>query len=160
MIVVTGNAPRSGTSAMMRALLEYYEPHSYCEKFPAYVASICNPDGFWDLNEAEITKTDSIPTEPNTVIKLWANHLRRVNADDVKVLVHMVRRDFQAQVQSIFKTAIAEGFRPDPETVSKLFITQDYLINELFVNTPKIVVDMEDFRKNPKQFISSIREIL
>ena len=59
MIVVTGTAPRCGTSAMMRALLKHYDPHSYAEAFPEYVAKEKNPLGYWDMNKEKLVLKNS-----------------------------------------------------------------------------------------------------
>lgn len=160
MIVVTGNAPRSGTSAMMRALLEHYEPHSYLEQFPEYVAKERNPEGYWDLKKEHATSSDPIPTESGRVIKLWAPMFDRINVDDVHTLVYMQRNDFVKQVDSIRDTALAEGFTVDSDMIAKMFINQRNRTQEIFNKTHTIVVDMENFREDPSLFIDHIQEMV
>lgn len=159
MIVVTGTAPRCGTSAMMRALLQYYKPHSYVEQFPEYVATEKNPDGFWDLAKDKLHK--NIPYEKGTVVKLWAPSFKGIDSSKVKLLVVMSRKDFVKQVESMISCAIAEGFAsPTPEQISQMFLNQKTGIDEHFPNTPKIRVEMETFKKDPDKIISYIKEIV
>lgn len=161
MIVVTGTAPRCGTSAMMRALLEHYEPHSYAEAFPEYVAKEKNPLGYWDMNKEKLFSADPIPTEECSVIKLWAPQFPRVQAEDIKLLVVMSRGDFDAQVKSIYHCAIAEGLAPPShELISGMFLNQKNGIDAFFKDVPKIRVEMDTFRDNPNPIISYIKELV
>lgn len=160
MIVVTGNAPRSGTSAMMRALVELYKPHSYAELFPEYVAKEQNPEGYWDVKKEHLWTDAPIPTEENTVIKLWAPMFHRINVDDVKLLVFMDRADFMRQVNSIERTSSAEGFTVDSKQIADMFINQRTRAQDIFKNTNTLVVDMESFRADPELFIDHIREVV
>lgn len=160
MIVVTGNAPRSGTSAMMRALLEHYKPHSYAEKFPAYVAKDLNPEGYWDIKKEYVVSEDPIPTEENTVIKLWAPMFHRVNTQDVKLFVFMQRNNFLEQVDSIERCAIAEGFTMSSQEIAAVFTRQREYAADIFANTNTLVVDMENFREDPDLFIDHIMEVV
>ena len=154
MIVVTGTAPRCGTSAMMRLLLTEYQPHSYIEEFPSYVAREKNPEGFWDVKDA--LGTDHIPYEENTAIKLWAPHYSRVDPNDVKLVVVMHRDDIKQQYESIHSCAIAEGFGDSctPEMISAMFATQQAGLETHFSETPQLRVRMASLREDPDSIIS------
>ena len=159
MIVVTATAPRAGTSAMMRALLEHYKPHSYAEAFPEYVAREKNPDGFWDLAKDKLQA--EIPYEEGSVIKLWAPSFAGLDTSRVKLLVVMSRSNFTEQVQSMVDCAVAEGLGVlEPKQISQIFLNQKNGIDGHFADTPKIRVDMERFRQDPDEIISYIKEIV
>jgi hypothetical protein len=160
MIVVTGTAPRCGTSAMMRLLLTEYKPHSYVEAFPSYVARDKNPEGFWDVKDA--FGTDKIPYEEDAAIKLWAPHFPRVDADEVKLLVVMHRDNFKEQVDSIHSCAIAEGLADfcNAEVISSMFINQQTGIENTFNETPQLRVRMSTLREDPDSVISQIKEMI
>jgi len=161
MIVVTGTAPRCGTSAMMRLLLQSFEAHSLAEAFPEYVAREKNPDGFWDMKKEALFSSEKIPYEENKVIKLWSPQFSRVDASKVKLVVLMTRDDFEAQVASIYNCAIAEGFAPPTgEVISGMFQAQKEGIKSNFSNTQLLRVRMEDLREYPDQILSHIKEIV
>jgi hypothetical protein len=146
MIVVTGTAPRCGTSAMMRELLKEYKPHSYSEKFPAYSAKEKNPEGFWDIKKEALFTDELIPTEEDSVIKLWHPQFHRVNT---------------SEVQSIRSCAIAEGqLEPSPKQISQLFRNQQQGISSIFNENTQLRVRMETLRKNPESVLSYVKEIL
>jgi hypothetical protein len=160
MIVVTGSAPRCGTSAMMRLLVNEYKPHSYAELFPSYVAKEKNPEGYWDMGLSG-TQEQAIPYEKGSVIKLWAPMFTRIDATKVKLLVVMNRANFVDQVSSIYSTGISEGLGPlSPRQISSLFHNQQSAIDKVFTDTPKLKVMMNDLRKNPGIILSKIKEIL
>ena len=159
MIVVTGTAPRCGTSAMMRALLEHYKPHSYASAFPEYVAREKNPEGFWDLDKDKLQST--IPYEEGSVVKLWSPSFPHLDVTKVKLLVVMSRNNFTHQVQSMVDCAVAEGLGPlEPKQISQIFLNQKNGIDEHFADTPKVRVEMERFRQDPDEIISYIKEIV
>jgi hypothetical protein len=161
MIVVTGTAPRCGTSAMMRELLKEYKPHSYSEKFPAYSAKEKNPEGFWDIKKEALFTDELIPTEEDSVIKLWHPQFHRVNTSDVKLVIIMTRDSFIDQVQSIRSCAIAEGqLEPSPKQISQLFRNQQQGISSIFNENTQLRVRMETLRKNPESVLSYVKEIL
>lgn len=156
MILVTGAAPRTGTSAMMRALIEHFKPHSFLEKFPTYVAKSQNPEGFWDIAQDKFGQ-DLIPDEPNTVIKLWAPHFERVDPDTIQHIVWMHRLDFNNHVRSMHECASAEGYSIDSTIIAKIFINQQKGL-ERFKTIPRTIVPMEEFREDPEFFIREIKE--
>ena len=161
MILVTGTAPRCGTSAMMRALIQYYKPHSYSQAFPEYVAKHMNPEGYWDIEKGKLFSEEQIPTEENSVLKLWAPQFPRVKAEDVKLLVVMSRKNFYDQIKSLCACAVAEGLEyPSDHQISQMFLNQKIGIDSYFKDTPKIRVDMETFRDNPEPIISYIKELV
>lgn len=161
MIVVTGTAPRCGTSAMMRELIKEYTPHSYSEKFPSYAAPEKNPEGFWDIKKEALFTDEIIPTEENSVIKLWYPQFNRLNIEDVKLVIVMTRSNFVEQVKSIRSCAIAEGSPdPAPHEISRIFNNQQYGLDTIFNETPQIRIKMETLRKDPESVISYIKEIL
>jgi hypothetical protein len=145
---------------MMRALIDIYEPHSYLEAFPEYVAEDMNPEGFWDLRKDSLT--EPIPHEEGSVVKLWAPQYGNVDASKVKLVVWMQRRDIRQQVASILKCGEAEGFGQLPShLIAKMFEDQYRGVYETyFKETPKVVVDMEDFRENPDHYLNQIKEIV
>ena len=160
MIIVTGTAPRCGTSAMMRLLLEHYDAHSYIEPFPSYAAREKNPEGFWDLKGEHLFGTDPIPSE-DAAIKLWAPQFPRVDVEDVKLVIVMQRGDFLEQCKSIRSCAVAEGLPdPDPALVARMFHNQQTGIESTFSETPMIRVQMESLRADPDSVISYIKEIV
>ena len=161
MILVTGTAPRCGTSAMMRELIKHYKPHSYAQRFPDYVAVHKNPEGFWDIQMDKLFIEDPIPTEEKTVLKLWSPQFSRINSDSVKLMVIMFRKDLEAQVKSISECALAEGSEcPTEQHIKQMFINQQTGINRYFKNVPKLGVEMETFREHSKAIISSIKELV
>tara|TARA_B100001093_G_C26701482_1_gene959298 strand:+ start:156 stop:641 length:486 start_codon:yes stop_codon:yes gene_type:complete len=161
MIVVTGTAPRCGTSAMMRELLKEYKPHSYSEKFPSYAAPEKNPEGFWDIKKEALFTDDPIPTEEDSVIKLWHPQFSRINSDDVNLVIVMTRKNFYDQVQSIRSCAIAEGqIEPSPKQISQIFKNQQQGLSSSFSETTQLRVNMETLKKDPESVISYIKEIL
>ena len=161
MIVVTGTAPRCGTSAMMRELLKEYKPHTYAQDFPDYVAREKNPEGFWDMNKKYLFGDDPIPYEEDSVIKLWSPHFNRAPVQDVKLLIVMQRENFLDQMKSMHSCAIAEGYSSvEPHHLSMMFKNQKTGIDETFSETPQIRVMMETLREDPESVISSIKEII
>lgn len=161
MIVVTGSAPRCGTSAMMRLLLTEFNAHSMSEAFPEYVAKEKNPKGFWDIKKDYLFTDDPITYEEDSVIKLWAPHFHRIDADDVKLVILMTRDNLEEQAESIYYCAIAEGHSPPTsEIISTLFRNQREGIKQHFSNTPLLRVRMEDLREYPEQVLSHIKEII
>ena len=160
MIIVTGTAPRAGTSAMMRALLETNKAHSLAEKFPNWCAPEKNPEGFWDISLEAKNSEDPIPTE-QAVIKLWATAFHRVDVSAVDLVVVMRRDDFVGQVDSIVKTGEAQGL---PEIthqhISNMFLNQYECVEKYFADVPKLVVTMEKFRNNPEQALTKIKEVV
>ena len=161
MIVVTGTAPRCGTSAMMRLLLTEFQPHSLTEAFPEYVARDKNPEGFWDIKKENLSSDESIPHEEGTVIKVWAPQFPRLDIEKVKLVVLMTRDDFMAQVESIYHCAVAEGFAPPTsEQISNMFMNQKEGIKSTFTNAQLLRVRMEDLREFPDRILSHIKEIV
>ena len=160
MIVVTGNAPRAGTSAMMRALIEHYEPHSYAEQVPDYVAPEKNPEGYWDVAGEHRNGDKRIPYEKDSVIKLWAHQFHRVQEKDVDLVVLMWRNNFLEQIQSIYVTAAAQGLPPlTPAHISQMYINQKECLAAFFGNTETLIVPMEEFREEPEYFVGLIKEV-
>jgi len=161
MIVVTGTAPRCGTSAMMRELIKEYKPHSYAQDFPDYVAREKNPEGFWDIRKERLFGDDPIPYEEDSVIKLWAPQFHRVEVQDIKLLIVMQRANFLHQIESMRSCAIAEGFlNVEPSHLSMMFKSQKTGIEDTFSETPQIRIMMETLREDPDSVISSIKEII
>jgi len=161
MIVVTGTAPRSGTSAMMRTLLkDYFNPHTYAEAFPSYVAREKNPEGFWDVKQEHVFGSGSIPYEPDSVIKLWAPHFPRVNVKKVSLLVIMQRENFSEQIKSMHSCAIAEGLPCNDQMISHMFKQQQEGINKYFTETPQLWVKMGTLREDPDSVVEQIKEMI
>ncbi len=159
MIIVTGTAPRCGTSAMMRTLLAEYKPHSYAKAFPSYTARDQNPEGFWDISQDFLFADDPIPTEEDAVLKLWAPQFHRISIEDVSLLVVMSRPNFIDQVESIHRCAVAEGFTADDSIISSMFKNQRDGINTYFNETPTIRVNMETLREEPNMVLEAIKEM-
>lgn len=161
MIIVTGTAPRCGTSAMMRELIKSHKPHSYAQDFPDYVAREKNPEGFWDINKEYLYGDDPIPYEEDSVLKLWSPHFPRVVVQDIKLLIVMQRTNFLDQIESMRSCAIAEGYSAvEPHHLSMVFKNQKTGIDETFSETPQIRVKMETLREDPESVISLIKEII
>lgn len=161
MIVVTGTAPRCGTSAMMRLLLSEFPTHSYAEQFPSYVAEEKNPEGFWDLKPSVIFDQEPIPYEEGTVVKLWSPQFKLIDTSKVKLLVIMQRDNFMEQIQSIYSCALAEGIPPlSPQDISMMFKNQGNGIQEEFADTTKLRVKMSDLRSNPDDVLTLIKELI
>ncbi len=161
MIVVTGTAPRCGTSAMMRLLLSEFPTHSYAEQFPSYVAEEKNPEGFWDLKPSVIFDQEPIPYEEGTVVKLWSPQFKLIDTSKVKLLVIMQRDNFMEQIQSIYSCALAEGIPPlSPQDISMMFKNQSNGIQEEFADTTKLRVKMSDLRSNPDDVLTLIKELI
>lgn len=161
MIIVTGTAPRCGTSAMMRELIRSYKPHSSAEQHPSWTAPEMNPKGYWDLSLAYRDGDKPIVAEPNSVIKLWATQFHRVDPDAVSLVVVMRRSNFTHQVDSIIKTARAQGL---PELtrahISHMFLNQNQCLEKYFDTVPRLDILMEDFRDKPEYFIRQIKEVV
>jgi hypothetical protein len=161
MIVVTGTAPRCGTSAMMRLLQTEFPVHSYAEEFPEYVAPEKNPEGFWDVKPSVVFDGERIPYEEGTVIKLWAPQFKLIDTSKVKLLVIMQRENFMEQMKSIYSCALAEGLGPlSPQQVSLMFNAQYQGIEEEFADTTKLRVKMNDLRSSPDDVLSLIKELI
>lgn len=161
MIVVTGTAPRCGTSAMMRLLLSEFPTHSYAEQFPSYVAEEKNPEGFWDLKPSVIFDQEPIPYEEGTIVKLWSPQFKLIDTSKVKLLVIMQRDNFMEQIQSIYSCALAEGIPPlSPQDISMMFKNQGNGIQEEFADTTKLRVKMSDLRSNPDDVLTLIKELI
>ena len=161
MIVVTGTAPRCGTSAMMRLLLTEFPAHTYAEPFPSYVAEEKNPEGFWDLKSSVIFDQELIPYEEGTVVKLWSPQFKLIDTSKVKLLVIMQRDNFMEQIQSIYSCALAEGIPPlSPQDISMMFKNQSNGIQEEFADTTKLRVKMSDLRSSPDDVLSLIKELI
>ena len=161
MIVVTGTAPRCGTSAMMRLLLSEFPTHSYAEQFPSYVAEEKNPEGFWDLKPSVIFDQEPIPYEEGTVVKLWSPQFKLIDTSKVKLLVIMQRDNSMEQIQSIYSCALAEGIPPlSPQDISMMFKNQSNGIQEEFADTTKLRVKMSDLRSNPDDVLTLIKELI
>lgn len=161
MILVTGTAPRCGTSAMMRELIKLYKPHSSLEAHPSWTAHEMNPKGYWDLSLENRDGNEPIEAEPNSVIKLWATQFHRLDPDDVELVVVMNRSNFSHQVNSIIKTARAQGL---PELtrahITHMFLNQNQCLEKYFDAVPRLNILMEDFRDSPDDFIRQIQEVL
>lgn len=161
MIVVTGTAPRCGTSAMMRLLLKEFPAHSYLEQFPGYVAKEKNPEGYWDIKQEIVENPCEIPYEENSVIKLWSPMFKNLDTSKVDLLVIMQRKNYLEQIQSIYSCALAEGFSPlSPAVITQLFENQLSGIEERFDTTTKLRVEMEDLRSKPDDVLSLIKELI
>lgn len=156
MIVVTGSGPRTGTSAMMRAL---GNPHSYAVPFPGYAAREMNPEGFYDIRDDVLFEHKDIPYEENTVIKLWGPQFEQFDCSKAELLVVMTRSNFVEHIDSIAKCARAEGHEPTSKKIAWIFKNQLDMIDKHFADTPKMYIDMEEFRSNPDYFITQIKEI-
>ncbi len=161
MILVTGTAPRCGTSAMMRELIKICKPHSAIEAHPTWTAKEMNPLGYWDISAEHLSSSASIATEEHTVIKLWANFFHRLDPAGVDLVVQMQRKNFAEQVLSIIKTAEAQGLPTlTRKQLSNFFINQHQCLEKYFSETPQITIMMEDFREDPKYFINQIKEVV
>ena len=161
MIVVTGTAPRCGTSAMMRLLLTEFPAHTYAEPFPSYVAEEKNPEGFWDLKPSVIMNGEAIPYEEGSVVKLWAPQFKLIDASKIKLLVIMQRDNFMKQIESIYSCALAEGIGPmSPQDISLMFRNQLRGIEGEFADTTKLRVKMSDLRSSPDDVLSLIKELI
>ncbi len=161
MILVTGTAPRCGTSAMMRELIKTCKPHSIIEPHPTWTAKDMNPLGHWEISDEHLHSSLPIEKEEHTVIKLWANLFHRLNPADIDLVVHMQRKDFTEQVMSIVKTAEAQGLPTlTRKQISNFFINQHQCLEKYFSETPQITVVMEDFREDPEFFIAQIKEVV
>ena len=161
MIVVTGTAPRCGTSAMMRLLRTEFPAHSYAEQFPSYVAKEKNPEGFWDLKHSTVFGQEQVPYEEGTVVKLWSPQFKLIDTSKVKLLVIMQRDNFMEQIESIYSCALAEGIPPlSPQDISLMFKNQNHGIQEEFADTTKLRVKMSDLRSKPDDVLSLIKELI
>lgn len=160
MIVVTGTAPRCGTSAMMRLLLTEFKPHSMMEKFPSYTAKEMNPLGFWDIKKEELESDNPIPYEEGSVAKLWGAHFQRVDFDQVNLCIVMKRNNIEDQIKSTKKCAIAEGLGElNDEAIQYMFARQYQDVQEHFPKDKTIIVDMDHLRHYPDELLSYIKEI-
>ena len=161
MILVTGLAPRSGTSAMMRALTKIYKTHSCIEQYPSWTAREMNPNGFWDICLEQRDGDEPIVTEEHTVLKLWSPQFHRVDPEAVDLIVQMTRSDFIGQVNSIVKTAKAQGL-PEltPQHISHMFLNQRECLEKYFPYVDRLIVPMEEFRLSPDKFLRQIKEAI
>lgn len=146
-IVVTGIGPRSGTSAMMRELIDAgYKPHRYAEAFPTYVAPAKNPEGYYDLSLDFLLDPDAkISLGVTEVVKVWSPQFRQVDWSTVGRVIVMYRNDIPAQLESILETAEAEGLELSDTRIERMFWEPRVLLRDLDV--PVTYVETEQLRE-------------
>lgn len=99
--VVTGYAPRVGTSHVMRqARVRGYEIHGV--KYHPWAPVKGNPGGYYDMNDYDI------PALRNGVAKVWPRQMRLLRAIPDSLVV-LERRDKDAWLASIDKQIKREG---------------------------------------------------
>ena len=160
-IVVTGVAPRCGTSAVMRLLLENgWEPHESLEKFPEYVAPEQNPDGFWDVSNEVRLGLPQLAMTGNECIKLWYPMFDLMDWTTVDLLLIMHRKDYVKQIKSILKCAVAEGLDVPLSRWPRVFNETNEAINTLDETVQQLRIPMPYLRSHPKSVLHKIKEII
>lgn len=160
-IVVTGVAPRCGTSAMMRLLIDNgWQPHALAEQFPGYVAKDQNPLGFWDVSETYLDAPTPIALEQNQCIKLWDSHFINVDWSTVDLMIVMHRPDLQTQLASIHRCAKAEGLNLSAKQYSQMFLNANNNINAVSGLVDQLRIPMRYLRGAPKSVLHKIKEIV
>ena len=159
-IIVTGLAPRCGTSAMMRLLLDNgWSPSPVSEKFPEYVAPEMNPDGFWDVTKEWGENPTSVSLKKSECVKLWYQHFPYVDPKSVDLIIAMYREDEDQQTASIYKCAAAEkveGWSDD--LIDRARRLTPFLAKASFPSVPMLSVETEELRSNPEIIISKVKE--
>lgn len=160
-IVVTGIAPRCGTSAMMRILLDNgWQSHSHAEQFPSYTVKAKNPKGFWDVSQEFVENPTPIAMGDNECIKLWYPHFNLVDWSTVDLMVVMHRTDFVQQLSSIKKCAGAEGLTLTAKQYAEMFTNSNKYINNVQDSVKQLKVPMRYLRGSPKSVLHNIKEIV
>ncbi len=145
-IVVTGMGPRSGTSAMMRLLIQSgYAPIG--EAFPTYVVPEENPKGYWDLDWETLTSQEMIHIGDNQCGKVFPPHLHRIDWSTIDCLIVMYRADFNAQQESCKRVGEKEGIHFGDGWLKHYQEEARLKILKLMQEGVKVVyVEMESFR--------------
>ncbi len=159
-IIVTGEGPRSGTSAMMRLLLEQgWSPYEKAEKFPSYTATEMNPEGYWDLSKEFVDNPTTINLETEQCAKVWFPHFPCVVAPSVDLIIIMYRKDWETQLGSIERCCEAEGIEFTLEAAERSKRMTKFLAQACFPKCPILLVETEELRRHPNSIISQIKEI-
>ena len=149
-IVVTGVAPRCGTSAMMQLLLTNgWNPHAVVEQFPRYVAPSENPKGFWDVSDDYRTGATDIALNENECIKLW-----------FPMFKHMDWTTVIKQRASILRCAKAERLALTVKQSAQMFVEANKNINELSDLVKQLKIPMRYLRGSPNSVLRKIQEII
>ena len=160
-IVVTGVAPRCGTSAMMQLLLTNgWNPHAVVEQFPRYVAPSENPKGFWDVSDDYRTGATDIALNENECIKLWFPMFKHMDWTTVDLLVVMHRQDVIKQRASILRCAKAERLALTVKQSAQMFVEANKNINELSDLVKQLKIPMRYLRGSPNSVLHKIKEII
>lgn len=161
-ILVTGIGPRTGTSAMMNALIkEGWKPkQNICVKYPSYCSQAtrdANPEGLWDMSNAFVAAPHpaSVCLEHGEVIKVWAGFYQKVDLDTVDVVVCMYRDDYEAQKKSIYENDEHKLLKPG---MHKILISAARKEIQKYFETKKIIirVETEELRNGRLQVLRNI----
>ena len=160
-IVVTGIAPRCGTSAMMRLLIKNgWTTHSITEQFPAYVAREENPEGFWDVSEKYLNQATPIALGNNECIKLWDPHFQYMDWTTVDLMIVMHRPDFIKQINSITQCSKAEGLNLTAKQCAEMFTNSHQNVEAVSDIVPQLRIPMKYLRGAPKSVLHKIKELI
>lgn len=112
-IVVTGIGPRTGTSAMMRRLVN--KGYSFIgARFPKHGVPKHNPEGYFELELDDYCRRYVL--EGDQCIKMWPGMLHLLQPSQVDLLIVMKRPDRDAQIMSGIKVGTDEGIPNLDET--------------------------------------------
>ena len=155
MIVVTG-APRTGTSIMMRTLITLGK-ESPAPKFLDYHNKIrdYNKDGFFEF-AYEVVYGVKSPKYKGKVVKLFGGQFAQTPEKYIDKVIWCKRNDEDAiksyePIHKILKEEL------NPRVAYRLI---DKLIKIIIENYDYLVVELEDFKKNPKKTIIDICDFL